>query len=102
MATTNRVYLWKDGDRLFVGLNGATIEAQALTFERDLVTLQFRGSVAALRSAADGEPAGVEPAATWRRQSRAMTVAANDFRTTARNRHGNDPLLDECLWRREW
>ena len=98
MATTNRVYLWKDGDRLFVGLNGATIEAQALTFDRDLVTLQFHGSVAALASDAGGERAGVEPAATWRRQSRAMTVAANDSRSAVRDRHGVDPLLDECLW----
>ena len=45
MVTTNRVYAWKDGDRLFVDLNGATIEAQSLTFDRQVVTLRFHARV---------------------------------------------------------
>jgi hypothetical protein len=71
MATTNRVFTWKDGDRLFVDLNGATIEAHSLTFDRQIVTLQFHARVAPLY---DIHERGVVQRAT------------------------DDPLLDECLW----
>ena len=73
-AMTNRVYSWKDGDRLFVELNGATIEARSLTFDRQIVTLQFHARVAALNSA-DGCEGGMGP-----------------------HVYNDDPLLDECLW----
>jgi len=74
MATKNRVYSWKDGDRLFVDLNGATIEAQSLAFDRQIVTLQFRARVAALNAGDGGE------------------------RSVGQRIYDDDPLLDECLW----
>jgi len=45
MATTNRVYCWKDGNRLFVDLNGATIEAKSMTFDDQVVTLRFQARI---------------------------------------------------------
>lgn len=51
MATTNFVRLWRDGARLFVDVNGATIEASSLEFDERVVTLQFQAIVTSL----DGE-----------------------------------------------
>ncbi|HLX28493.1 MAG TPA: hypothetical protein VKV24_08415 [Casimicrobiaceae bacterium] len=48
MATTNFVRLWRDGERLFVDVNGATIEACSLKFDGRVVTLEFQGIVASL------------------------------------------------------
>ena len=52
MATTNRVYCWKDGERLFVDLNGATIEAKSFTVEQQLVTLQFQARITVMKASA--------------------------------------------------
>lgn len=49
MATTNFVRIWKDGDRKFVNVNGATIEVASFTFDEGIVTLQFNARVAPLR-----------------------------------------------------
>jgi len=45
MATTNFVRAWEDGDRLFVNVNGATIEVHSFTFNDGNVTLQFHARV---------------------------------------------------------
>ena len=82
MATTNFVHLWKDGERLFVDVNGATIEAHALTFDAPLVTLQFQANVVRLPS----------------RRSDASGAPSNDERRGALIDAHSDPLLDECLW----
>jgi len=74
MPTTNRVYSWKDGDRLFVDLNGATIEVESLMFDRQIVTLQFRARVHLPNSESSSEGLGV------------------------RRLYDQDPLLDEGLW----
>lgn len=74
MATTNFVHLWKDGDRLFVDVNGATIEARSLTFEQEIVTLEFQARVAPLKVLPSHSTGG-----------NAAPVQ-------------NDPLHDECLW----
>ena len=79
MATTNRVYCWKDGDRLFVDLNGATIEAKSLTFDQHVVTLQFQGKITEMKTV------GASP-------DRWPMAAA------ARSANECDPLFDECLW----
>ena len=79
MATTNRVYCWKDGDRLFVDVNGATVEAKALTFAEYVVTLQFHGNVVRMRTA--DSSSNTSPSAT-----------------RVRSADRCDPLLDECLW----
>ena len=82
MATTNFVHLWKDGERLFVDVNGATIEAHALTFDAPLVTLQFQANVVRLPS----------------RRSDASGAASDDRRRGTWIDAHSDPLLDECLW----
>jgi hypothetical protein len=43
---------WKDGDRLFVDVNGATIGARSLRVEQEFVTLQFQARVAPLETPA--------------------------------------------------
>lgn len=48
MATTNFVRFWRDGERLFVDVNGATIEARSVELDDRVVTLQFQGTVTAL------------------------------------------------------
>lgn len=48
MATTNFVRFWRDGERLFVDVNGATIEARSVELDERVVTLQFHGTVTAL------------------------------------------------------
>jgi hypothetical protein len=80
MATTNFVHLWKDGERLFVDVNGATIEAHALTFDAALVTLQFQANVVRLPNRRSDAPG-----------------ASSDDGSTLIDAH-SDPLLDECLW----
>ena len=74
MATTNRVYYWKDGERLFVDINGATIEAKALTFDEQVVTLRFRGRITQIKT---DDPPNTSP----------MTARA-------RSTMERDPLLD--------
>ena len=78
MATTNHVHCWKDGDRLFVDLNGATIEAESLTVDQHVVTLQFCGRMTPTTTAAvsNNKPAKMG----W------PSVV------------DGDPLLDECMW----
>ena len=78
MATTNRVYCWKDGERLFVEINGATIEAKSFTVEQQLVTLQFQARITVMKAANDA------PAKLAVTQTRPAVQV--------------DPLLDECLW----
>ena len=47
MASTNFVHTWQDGDRLFVNINGADIEARSLTVdEKQIVTLRFHARFA--------------------------------------------------------
>ena len=58
MATTNFVRFWRDGERLFVDVNGATIEARSVALEERVVTLQFQGTVTAL----EGEQRAFLPA----------------------------------------
>jgi len=92
MVTTNRVYAWKDGDRLFVDLNGATIEAQSLTFDRQVVTLRFHARVAPL-NAKDGQAdtGHVRKGPTeviWN-----DPLAANEARTGVVPPHTGNPLL---------
>jgi hypothetical protein len=82
MATTNFVHLWRDGERLFVDVNGATIEAHALTFDAPLVTLQFQANVVRLPS----------------RRSDAPGASPDDGRRGTLIDAHSDPLLDECLW----
>ena len=79
MATTNRVYCWKDGERLFVDLNGATIEAKSFTVEQQMVTLQFQAKITVM-TAAHEAPAKLPVT----KHARPAVQA--------------DPLLDECLW----
>jgi hypothetical protein len=89
MATTNFVRLWKDGDRLFVDVNGATIEAESLRFDAPLVTLQFQGNVVPL----PGRRGHVRPVT-----SRETTAQGGGSTVTDADYLHNDPLLDECLW----
>ena len=79
MPTTNRVYCWKDGERLFVDLNGATVEAKSLTFDQQIVTLQFQARLTLVNNADAC-------------RSKVVTTAP------ARPVMQGDPLLDECLW----
>ena len=79
MATTNRVYCWKDGERLLVDLNGATIEAKSLTFDQHIVTLQFQARLTVMKS----------PGVAWNKAP---------MPTRAKSPTNADPLLDECLW----
>ena len=74
MAATNRQYSWKDEDRLFVDLDGATVEVQSLMLDRHVVTPQLHATVAARNAQGSGE----------------RGEAQRDFT--------DDPLLDECLW----
>lgn len=85
MATTNFVHLWKDGERLFVDVNGATIEAHALTFDAPLVTLQFQANVVRLPSTGNDVPGA------------ALDERRRGTLIDPRSLH-SDPLLDECLW----
>ena len=79
MAPTNHVYCWKDGDRMFVDVNGATIEAQSLTFDQHVATLRFRARMTLIKATrASGDEAAIA--------------------TTGHSRTASDPLLDECLW----
>jgi hypothetical protein len=88
MATTNFVRLWKDGDRLFVDVNGATIEAESLRFDAPLVTLRFQANVVPLPG--KGEHLRPVTYATTARGRRSTLTDADCLH--------NDPLLDECLW----
>lgn len=45
IATTNFVRTWNDGDRIFVNVNGATIEVHSFRCNEGNVTLQFRAHV---------------------------------------------------------
>ena len=74
MATTNLVHLWKDGERLFVDVNGATVEARSFALKQEIVTLQFRARV---------------------RELKALTRHGADGGVP---RIQNDPLYDESLW----
>ena len=84
MATQARVRWWRDGERLFVHLEGKIVEARWLKFEEQLVTLQCwphcRGELIQ-------EPlqASVQPMEGSKRDERSRP-------------HEEDPLLDECLW----
>ena len=49
MATTNFLRMWKDGDRVFVNVNGATIEVHSFTVDDGTVTLQFHARVAPMK-----------------------------------------------------
>ena len=83
MATTNFVRVWRNADRLFVYVNGATIEARSFRVDEQVVILEFYGVLAPIHS-------------DW---SKAANLAVR--RTAARccvpGLH-DDPLLDECLW----
>ena len=85
MATTNFVHLWKDGERLFVNVNGATIEAHALTFDAPLLTLQFQANVVRLPNKINDVPG-----AAFDERRGGMLIDPHSLH--------NDPLLDECLW----
>jgi hypothetical protein len=73
MATTNFVRTWKDGDRLFVNVNGATIEAVSFTLEEGIVTLRFNACVAPLTNDGGLAESGnaIAPDEAERRLSRA-------------------------------
>lgn len=74
MATMIFVQLWKEGDRLFVDVNGATMEARPLALEQQVVTLESR-------------PRVVPPIRlTWQGAGRTASPVQSD------------PLHDECLW----
>ena len=53
MATTNFLRMWKDGDRVFVNVNGATIEVHSFTVDEGTVTLKFHARVAPLKPEED-------------------------------------------------
>jgi len=90
MVTTNRVYAWKDGDRLFVDVNGATIEAQSLTFDRQVVTLRFHARVVPLHAVHDQAETGhMGPREVIRKDP----LAANEARVAPVPPHTRDPLL---------
>ena len=84
MATKARVRWWRDGERLFVHLEGKRIEARWLKFEEQLVTLQCWPHC---RGEFTQEPpqASVQPIEESKRDERSSP-------------HEEDPLLDECLW----
>jgi hypothetical protein len=82
MAATNWVRVCRDGERLLVRVNGATIEARSLRCDEHLVTLEFRGIV--MPSGGNQVLIADGPASVARR---------NECTTL-----DNDPLLDECLW----
>ena len=57
MATTNFVRAWKDGERQFVNINGATVEVTSCIWDDGMVTLQFRARVAPSELVGDEEQA---------------------------------------------
>jgi hypothetical protein len=86
------MYTWKDGNRLFVDLNGATIEVQSLTLDQQVVTLRFHARVVPLNAGdrhADAVRTAVGPVEVVRSDS----IAANEARVAAPSLHARDPLL---------
>ena len=55
-ATTNDVPHWRDGDRLLVNVNGATIEVRSFAIHLQSVTLQFHARIAAPKEEIESGP----------------------------------------------
>ena len=60
MATTNFVRIWKDGERQFANVNGATVEIHSFSVEHDIVKLEFFARVAPSASDVDTQQPGEE------------------------------------------